>query len=90
MKIKKVIKGDAITKLSDMYGISVNEKKHKALCGKGIIAGQRVMLIKPQTFMNLSGEAVQAFCHYFKLKAEEVLVICDDITIPWLKFKISR
>ena len=39
--------------------------------------------------MNLSGEAVQAFCHYFKLKPEEVLVICDDVTIPWLKFKIS-
>ncbi len=53
------------------------------------VANRKVYCIKPQTFMNLSGEAVQAFCHYFKLKAEEVLVICDDITIPWAKFKIS-
>ena len=66
---------DAITKLSDVYGIRVEEKKHKALCGKGIIGGQRVMLIKPQTYMNLSGESVVKFVQLYKLKPNQGLVI---------------
>lgn len=67
------------------------EENKKCRCQVSVVtvANHKVYCIKPQTFMNLSGEAVQAFCHYFKLKAEEVLVICDDITIPWAKFKIS-
>ena len=72
---------DAITKLSDVYGISVNEKKHKALCGKGIIAGQRVMLIKPQTFMNLSGESVREVLDFYKADVSDILVIYDDICL---------
>lgn len=72
---------DAITKLSDVYGISVNEKKHKALCGKGIIAGQRVMLIKPQTFMNLSGESVCEVLDFYKADVSDILVIYDDICL---------
>jgi len=67
------------------------EENKKCKCQVAVIsiANHKIYCIKPQTFMNLSGEAVQAFCHYFKLKPEEVLVICDDVTIPWLKFKIS-
>lgn len=72
---------DAITKLSDVYGINVTEKKHKALCGKGIIAGQRVMLIKPQTFMNLSGESVREVLDFYKADASDILVIYDDICL---------
>ena len=72
---------DAITKLSDVYGISVNEKKHKALCGKGIIAGQKVMLIKPQTFMNLSGESVREVLDFYKADVSDILVIYDDICL---------
>lgn len=72
---------DAITKLSDVYGIDVNEKKHKALCGRGIIAGQRVMLIKPQTFMNLSGESVREVLDFYKADASDILVIYDDICL---------
>ena len=67
------------------------EENKKCKCQVAVfsIANHKIYCIKPQTFMNLSGEAVQAFCHYFKLKAEEVLVVCDDVTIPWLKFKVS-
>ena len=72
---------DAITKLSDVYGISVNEKKHKALCGKGIIAGQKVMLIKPQTFMNLSGESVREVLDFYKAEPSDLIVIYDDISV---------
>lgn len=72
---------DAITKLSDLYRIEVKEKKHKALCGKGIIAGQKVMLIKPQTYMNLSGESVREVLDFYKATPEDLLVLYDDISL---------
>lgn len=78
---------DALVKSKGGYW----EENKKCKCQVAVIsiANHKVYCIKPQTFMNLSGEAVQAFCHYFKLKTEEVLVICDDVSIPWLKFKVS-
>ncbi len=54
-----------------------------------VIGRSKVKLLKPQTFMNLSGLAVRAACQYLKLTAQSVLVICDDITIDFGKFKIS-
>lgn len=72
---------DAITKLSDVYRIEVNEKKHKALCGRGMIAGQKVMLIKPQTYMNLSGESVREVLDFYKAGAQDLLVLYDDINL---------
>ena len=73
---------DAVDALAEQYQISVSEKKHKALCGKGVIAGEKVVLAKPQTYMNLSGESVAELLHYYKLDAEsELLVIFDDISL---------
>lgn len=68
--------------LADRYGIDVSEKKHKALCGKGVIEGQKVLLVKPQTFMNLSGESLRAVVDYYKVSNEELIVIYDDISLP--------
>ena len=67
--------------LADRYGIDVSEKKHKALCGKGVIEGQKVLLIKPQTFMNLSGESIRAAVDYYKAAPEELIVVYDDISL---------
>ena len=68
--------------LADKYGISISEKKHKALCGTGIIEGNKVLLVKPQTFMNLSGESVRAVMDFYKIDPEEeLLVIFDDISL---------
>ena len=68
--------------LADRYRIDISEKKHKALCGRGVIEGQKVLLLKPQTFMNLSGESVRELVDYYKVDAEEeVLVIYDDISL---------
>ena len=52
--------------LADRYNIDISEKKHKALCGKGVIEGNKVVLLKPQTFMNLSGESVRAAADFYK------------------------
>ena len=81
----------AIDALAEKYGISVTEKKHKALCGTGIINGVKVVLVKPQTFMNLSGESVGELMHFYKLDAEEdLLVIFDDISLAPGNIRIRK
>lgn len=67
--------------LADRYRIDVSEKKHKALCGRGVIEGQKVLLLKPQTFMNLSGESIRAAADYYKIMPDEMIVIYDDISL---------
>ena len=69
--------------ISEKYGIAVTEKKHKALIGKGVMDGNKVILVKPQTFMNLSGESLREVMDYYKADSEsELIVIYDDIALP--------
>lgn len=70
-----------ITELADKHRIAVDTKKHKALIGKGIIGGEKVILAKPQTFMNLSGESVREIVDYYQIAMEDVLIIFDDISL---------
>lgn len=72
---------DGITAIADKYRISVTEKDHKALCGKGVISGQKVLLMKPQTYMNLSGEAIADAARFYKVESEDIIVIYDDINL---------
>lgn len=73
---------DTIDILADRYHIRMDMKKHKAVCGKGVIEGQRVVLAKPQTFMNLSGESVRELANFYKIDPEEeLIVIYDDISL---------
>jgi PTH1 family peptidyl-tRNA hydrolase len=73
---------DVIDALAEKYHIDVKEKKHKGLCGSGWIGGQKVLLLKPQTYMNLSGESIEAALSFYKLDAEtQLLVIYDDISL---------
>lgn len=73
---------DVMDAIADKYNISISEKKHKALCGRGTIEGNKVVLAKPQTFMNLSGESVAGLLNYYKLDPEsELIVIYDDISL---------
>lgn len=79
----------AITALADAHGISVDTKKHKAMIGKGVIGGQKVILAQPLTYMNLSGESVRALVDYYKINPEEQLIIIyDDIALPPGKLRI--
>ena len=79
----------AITVLADTYGISMDIKKHRAVCGKGVIQGQKVLLAMPQTYMNLSGESVRELVDYYKIDPEdELIVVYDDINLAPGKLRI--
>ncbi len=71
----------AIDKLAEELKINVNQHKYKALTGTGFIAGQRVLLMKPLTYMNLSGESIRAAADFFKVEPEDILIIYDDISL---------
>lgn len=70
-----------IDKLADQYNIDVSKFKHKALIGEGMISGKKVMLVKPQTYMNLSGESVREIMSFYKVPVENMLVIYDDTSL---------
>ena len=73
---------DVIDALADKYNISVDGRKNRAYIGKGIIEGQKVLLVKPQTYMNLSGESIGGLVDYFKIDEEQnLIVIYDDISL---------
>ena len=73
---------DVIDRLSEKYNIAVDTKKHRALIGKGMIVGQKVILAKPKTYMNLSGESISSLLDYYKVDEEhELLVIYDDVSL---------
>ena len=73
---------EVIDRIAEKYNISVDTKKHRALLGKGIISGRKVILAKPQTYMNLSGESIRSLIDYYKTDEEhELLVIYDDISL---------
>lgn len=72
---------NVINKLSERFGIDVNKNKFKGFYGSGNVDGEKVFLLKPQTFMNLSGESVQEIVNFFKIPLENILVIYDDIDL---------
>lgn len=82
---------DVIDQIADKYNISVTERKHRAFCGKGIIGGQKVILVKPQTYMNLSGESVRSVLDFYKVDVEtELLVIFDDVSLDVGQLRIRK
>ena len=81
---------DAITRLSDDYNISLNIKKHKAICGKGYIEGVKIILAQPQTYMNLSGESVRDMADFYKVEAQNIIVIYDDTNLDVGQLRIRR
>lgn len=80
-----------IDALAEKYGIRISEKKHKALCGTGVIEGVKVLLVKPETYMNLSGESIGEIMNFYKLDPEEeLLVIYDDISLAPGNIRIRK
>ncbi|WP_073997728.1 aminoacyl-tRNA hydrolase [Anaerococcus urinomassiliensis] len=76
--------------LANKHNIDVKKSKFKALYGQGEISGQKVMLIKPQTYMNNSGEAVRDFRNFYKFEEDKLIVIVDDIDIDFGKIRIKQ
>lgn len=82
---------DTIDAIAEKYDISVLEKKHKALIGKGFIDGKKVILAKPLTYMNLSGESIRELVDYYKIEeTEELIVIFDDISLDVGQLRIRK
>lgn len=77
-----------IDRLSHEWGIPVNREKWKAEVGEGMVKGQKILLVKPQTFMNLSGESVRQICDFFQLHMDDLLVIYDDLDLPIGKIRL--
>jgi len=77
-----------LDRLAEAWGLSFSKRKHKALLAQGEIAGLETTLAKPQTFMNLSGEAVVRLARFYKLPPEGVLVIYDDLDLPLGKIRL--
>lgn len=81
---------DCITEIANKYNIALDFVKHKAVCGTGYIEGQKVIIAKPQTYMNLSGESVQALLHYYKVEPEDLIVIYDDISLDVGQLRLRK
>lgn len=82
---------DVIDKLAEEEGFSVPEKKHKAIIGKGYVGGQKCVLAKPQTFMNLSGESVRELIDYYKVdESSELIIISDDISLDVGQIRVRK
>lgn len=80
-----------IDKIAEKNGVIMGEKKHKAIVGRGYINGQKVILAKPQTYMNLSGESVRQLLDFYKSdEKSELVVIYDDISLPPGQLRIRK
>ena len=77
-----------IDALAARMGVKVKKMKFQALYGEGIIAGRRVLLLKPQTFMNLSGRSVRDCLSFYKLPLERAVIVCDDTALPAGKIRV--
>ena len=78
----------AVSRLAKQHGLAFKRQKGKAKVAEGTIAGQRVTLAKPQTFMNLSGESVARLVRFFKIPPRRVLVVYDDLDLPLARLRL--
>ena len=79
-----------IDALAEEHNIRVDKKQFKGLTGRGVIAGQQVLLLKPLTYMNLSGESVRAAFDFYKPETDQVLIIFDDISLETGQLRIRK
>ncbi len=79
-----------IDKLAETYEIPMTKLQHKALVGSGTIKGKKVLLVKPQTFMNLSGESVREIVNFYKVPQERFIVIYDDTSLPMGQIRLRE
>ena len=81
---------DAVTAIADKYNLKLNNKKFKGLYADCYVGGEKVILVQPQTFMNLSGECVREVADFYKLNPDEIIIICDDINLDTGRIRIRK
>ncbi len=82
---------EVVNILADRFEIATDYIKHKAVCGKGVIEGNKVLLAMPQTYMNLSGESIRELTDYYKIDVtSELIVVYDDINLPPGQIRIRK
>lgn len=79
-----------IDRISSYFSISVDKKKFDSAIGHGYISGERVILSKPLTYMNLSGKSVLEICRFYSINSSDIVVFYDDISLPHAKLRIRR
>lgn len=81
---------EVIERLAYEHNISLNIKKHKAIMGQGVINGKKTILVKPQTYMNLSGESIRAILDFYKEDESSIVVVYDDISLDLGQLRIRE
>ncbi len=81
---------DVMDVLANKFGIKLNKIKFKGLVGEGTWAGKKIVLIKPSTYMNLSGESIRPLMEFYKLKPEELFVVVDDVDIEFGTIRLKK
>lgn len=81
---------DVIDYMADKYNIDVNREKFKGLYGEGFIENKKVILLKPLTYMNLSGESIRELANFYKLESDEIIVVYDDISLDIGRIRIRE
>ncbi len=82
---------EVIDAIAGKNQITVGERKHKAIIGKGYVGGQKVVLVKPQTYMNLSGESIRQVIDFYKVdEKSELIVISDDVSLDMGQIRIRK
>lgn len=81
---------DTVNKLAKQYNIEINKAKFEGLYGTGIIEGKKVVLLKPQTYMNLSGESIKKVIDFYKIENEKLIIIYDDIDLKIGTVKVRK
>ena len=79
-----------IDKLAAKHGIDIIDLKHKGMCGKGMMRGEKVLLVKPQTYMNNSGECVREVMDFYKVDPNDIIIIYDDIDLDPGQLRIRK
>jgi peptidyl-tRNA hydrolase, PTH1 family len=81
---------EVIDRLSDQFGIPLNQSKLKGFYGIGFYKGEKILLLKPLTYMNLSGESIRAIMDYYQIDMENFLVVFDDLDLPVGKIRLRQ
>ena len=81
---------DVVDRLAYQHNIAMDSVKHKAMLGKGVIGGQKVILAKPLTYMNLSGESVRAILDFYKVTPADIIVVYDDIALDVGRIRVRE